>query len=175
MRYLLAALLVWPVAGLAQTCTLSLSIITEAVHGNLATGTILQAEVNYVPTRRMRMGSETTSYLTDGAVEIAGPDGTTLTGRLGVIHVVRAPHWADYMSFDIVDVSGDLGGVTQYEDPMLFSFYAGRGKLETFDLPTTPAALDTFSRRRTFQVHTPDTMWTLPGAVRDPVIDCTPS
>jgi len=175
MKVLAPLLFLWPLAAAAQDCTLHLSIRTEAPHGALAEGTTLQAEISYSPTRRMRMGSEATAYLTDGAVAITGPDGSGLTGRLGVIHVVRAPHWADYMSFDIVDVSGDLGGITDYEDPMLFSFYAERGEIVSFDLPTTPAAFGQFDRRQTFQVHTPDTMWTLPGAVFEPAIDCDTS
>ncbi len=175
MRRLILLFALWPVAVQAQTCTLTASILTEAPHGGLVEGTTLKAALTYTPIRRMRMGAESTAYFTDGTVRITGPDGTGLTGRLGVIHVVRAPHWADYLSFDIVDVTGNLGGVTDYEDPMLFTFYAERGEITTFDLPTTPAAFGNFDRRRTFQVHTPDTMWTLPGAVHNPDIACNPA
>ncbi len=164
-----------PASATAQTCTLTLSIQTEAIHGTHAEGTNLQAEMTFTPTRQMRMGSEATAYLTDGAVQITGPDGTGLSGRLGVIHIVRAPHWADYMSFDIVDVTGDLGGVTDYEDPMLLSFYAERGEVASFELPTTQTDFAQFDRRQTFQVHTPDTMWTLPGSVHDPRLTCDPA
>ena len=175
MIRVLLVLLLCPYALHAQSCTLRFSVLTEAAHGDLAEGTALEAEMRYTPNRRMRMGSEATAYLTDGTVRVTGPDGTGLTGRLGVIHVVRAPHWADYLSFDIVDVAGDLGGVTAYEDPMLLSFYADRGELTSFDLPVTQAELAQFDRRRTFQVHTPDTMWTLPGALRRPLITCDPA
>lgn len=169
--FLLIAL---PVVAQAQTCRLTLSILTEAPHGTLPQGTTLRGDVAYTPDHAMRMGSESVAYLTDGAVLITGPDGSSITGRLKVIHVVRAPHWADYMSFDIDNVVGNLGGVTDYEDPMLFSFYAERGEVASFDLPRTLAAINQFDRRRTFQVHTPDTMWTLPGRVVDPVIACGP-
>ncbi len=171
LAFLLALL---PAAATAQTCTLTLSVRTEAEHGALSEGSTLDARLNYTPTRTMRMGSEATAYLTDGQIRITAPDGTGLTGRLRVIHVVRAPHWADYLSFDIADVAGDLGGVTAYEDPMLVSFYAERGALTSFDLPITQADLAQFDRRQTFQVHTPDTMWTLPGAVDNPMLDCDP-
>lgn len=174
MKPFLILLLLWPAAIQAQTCTLTLSIRTEAPHGALPEGSLLSAKLTFSPNQRLRMGSEATAYLTDGQVAVRGPDGTGLTGRLHVVHVVRAPHWADYLSFDIVDVSGDLGGVTDYEDPMLFSFYAERGQITSFDLPTTPAAFGEFDRNQTFQVHTPDTMWTLPGAVREPRILCDP-
>ncbi|MEX3015478.1 hypothetical protein [Gymnodinialimonas hymeniacidonis] len=175
MIHLAVLLLLIATPATAQTCTLTLSIRTEAIHGAHPEGTSLQAELTFTPTRRMRMGAEATAYLTDGTVQITGPDGTGLTGRLGVVHIVRAPHWADYMSFDIVDVAGDLGGVTDYEDPMLLSFYAERGEVASFNLPTTQAAFDQFDRRQTFQVHTPDTMWTLPGSVHDPSLTCEPT
>ena len=62
-------------------------------------------------------------------------------------------------------VSGDLGGVTDYEDPMLISFYIERGTLESFEIPRGDATWAAFNHRQTFQVHTPDTMWTLPGQI----------
>lgn len=172
MRSRLLLPFLWPFAVEAQNCTLTLSILTEAAHGALEEGSALSAEVTYRPDRRMRMGSESTAHFTEGTMKISGPDGTSLTGKLKVIHVVRAPHWADYMSFDVVDVIGDLGGVEDYQDPMLLSFYAARGETASFDLPTTQAAFDQYNRRRFFQVHTPDTMWTLPGTILDPVIAC---
>ena len=163
-----------PMVASAQTCTLTLTVQTEAPHGTLTEGTTLTAELTYTATRQMRMGAEATAYLTDGEARLTGPNGTGLTGRLRVIHVVRAPHWADYLSFDIADVTGDLGGITTYEDPMLLSFYAERGALTSFDLPVTQADLAQFDRRQTFQVHTPDTMWTLPGHVQNPQLTCDP-
>ncbi len=175
MKRLALPLALWPATAPAQTCTLTLNIETEALHGSLPEGTELTASLTFTTTRRMRMGSEATAYLTDGQLQITGADGTGLTGRLRVIHIVRAPHWADYMSFDIADVEGNLGGVTDYEDPMLLSFYAERGEIASFDLPTTQSAFAQFDRRQTFQVHTPDTMWTLPGTVHDPVITCDPA
>ncbi|GAB5446353.1 MAG: hypothetical protein Gyms2KO_12260 [Gymnodinialimonas sp.] len=125
-------------------------------------------------TEQMRMGSEARAYRTEGTALITGPDDTSLTARLGFIHVVRAPHWADYISFDMVDVSGDLGGVTDYEDPMLITFYAERGALQDFELPATSEDWAQFDQRQSFQVHTPDTMWTLPGVVSAPRGTCTP-
>lgn len=171
IRTLCIALLC-PLIAQAQTCELTLTIEIGADHGALPAQTQLFAEINYTAKRAMRMGRESTAYLTDGTVKITGPSGTGLTGRLGVIHVVRAPHWADYLSFDVTKVSGDLGGVRNYEDPMLFTFYAERGQITSFDLPVTPAAFRQFARRQTFQVHTPDTMWTLPGVILGPDLHC---
>ena len=175
MNRLIAALLFLPVMTEAQTCQLSLTIETGAPHGTLSAQTELAAEITYTPTRVMRMGTESMAYLTDGSVKISGPSGTGLTGQLGVIHVVRAPHWADYLSFDVKDVTGDLGGVTDYEDPMLFTFYAVRGQIASFDLPKTGPALRQFDQKQTFQVHTPDTMWTLPGTIMVPELQCDPT
>ena len=155
-------------------CTLSVNIHTSAAHGTLGQGTLLTARLDYAVTRALSMGSEARAYLTDGMAEVIGPDGTGLRGRLGVIHVVRSPHWADYMSFDIVEVSGDLGGVTTYEDPMLITFYAARGALTSFDLPNGSDDWARFDQRMGFQVHTPDTMWTLPGVVSAPEGSCDP-
>lgn len=153
-------------------CILSVDITTGADHGTLAESTALRGEITYTVTEEMRMGSEARAYRTDGTATITGPDGTGLTARLGFIHVVRAAHWADYVSFDMTDVSGDLGGITSYEDPMLITFYAERGTLDTFDLPDSPQEWAQFSQRQSFQVHTPDTMWTLPGVVSAPQSTC---
>ena len=56
----------------------------------------------------------------------------------------------------------------------LKSFYAERGALTSFDLTDGPAAWAQFDQRMGFQVHTPDTMWTLPGVVSAPVGTCIP-
>ena len=158
---------------LGQTCTLTFAVQIEAPHGTLTHESTLTGTLTYSVERQMRMGSEAMAYFTDGEIQVSAADSTALNGRLGVIHVVRSPHWADYISFDITDVAGDLGGVTAYENPMLLSFYAERGSLASFDLPMTLTALDAFDRRRTFQVHTPDTMWTLPGTLLEPSLSCS--
>jgi len=151
--------------GPGWACTLDVTIRTGVAHGTLAEGAEIAGTLTYRLTREMQMGSETRSYLTDGTVRITAADGTGLTGRVRTIHVVRSPHWADYVSFDMADVEGDLGGVTSYEDPMLLSYFAARGALDSFDMPYGAAGWAQFDDRQTFQVHTPDTMWTLPGTI----------
>lgn len=173
MRQTLWALLLVSLAAPARAeCTLRVVIHLEAEHGTLARGAPLTAELRYSVTQEMRMGAEARAYLTDGQASITAADGTGLTGRLGVIHVVRAPHWADYVSFDIAGVAGDLGGITRYGDPMLLSFFAERGALSSFALPDGPDAWAQFDQRQSFQVHTPDGSWTLLGEISAPVGSC---
>lgn len=50
--------------------------------------------------------------------------------------------------------------------------HAERGALESFDLPNGPTAWAQFDQRQCFQVHTPDTMWVLPGVVSLPEGTC---
>ena len=118
------------------------------------------------------MGQETVSYLSSGTLRVTADDGSSVTGTIRAIHVVRTPHFADYVSFDANKVSGDLGGVTAYEDPMLVTLFAPRGSLQSFDLPKTTEGWQALQRRRVFQVHTPDTMWTLPGRVSEFEAQC---
>lgn len=60
-----------------------------------------------------------------------------------------------------------MGGVTAYEDPMLVTLYAPPEILGTSDLAEISANWDQLKKRRTFQVHTPDTMQILFGSVGD--------
>ncbi|MCV3273465.1 hypothetical protein [Roseobacter sinensis] len=85
----------YPTMARGQTCRLTLSILTGADHGALDAGRALSAQVTDAPRRRLRMCSKATAYLTDGGVQVSGPGGTGLIGRPGVIHVIRAPNWAD--------------------------------------------------------------------------------
>lgn len=149
----------------AAACEIAFEVATIADHGALPSGTILKGEIDYAEGRRMRMGTETVSYLATGVMSLTAPDGTGLRADLRAIHMTRTPHFADYASFDAKNVDGDLGGVSAYEDPMLATLYAPRGSLQSFDLPRDTAGWDALNERRDFQVHTPDTMWTLPGRI----------
>lgn len=170
---LLVCLLIVPATPLhAGQCLAQFDILTEAVHGTLPSGTLLRGVIDYDEGRALRMGSETVSYLSTGTMTIIGPDGGTVTGTVRAIHVVRTPHFADYVSFDTKDVTGDLGGVDAYENPMLVTLFAPRGSLTSFDLPKDTQGWTALSRRQVFQVHTPDTMWTLPGAVSRFTVHC---
>ncbi|MEO1613520.1 MAG: hypothetical protein AAFU55_14380 [Pseudomonadota bacterium] len=161
-----------PVAAFAANCAGVFEVETAAAHGTLPTGAILKGEIAYDEGRAMKMGDETVSYLSTGAVKINAPDGTSITASLRVIHMTRTPWFADWASFDAKDVKGDLGSITDYEDPLLLSLYAPRGSLESFDLPKDADGWATMSERRDFQVHTPDTMWTLPGKITSFEVAC---
>ena len=56
-------------------------------------------------------------------IRLAVPGRGAVTGQIGVVHVVRAPYTADYISFDASRASGDLGGRISYADPMLVTLY----------------------------------------------------
>lgn len=161
-----------PASATEATCRAEFEIVTDAVHGTLPKGTLLMGEMTYNEERALKMGAETVSYLPDGSITIVAADGTRIEASLRAIHLVRTPHFADYASFDAKDVSGDLGGVTEYEDPMLLTLYAPRGSLETFELPRDTVAWKALNKRRDFQVHTPDTMQTLPGEITAFQISC---
>ncbi|MEM7544070.1 MAG: hypothetical protein AAF367_00895 [Pseudomonadota bacterium] len=150
---------------LANDCLVTFDVETGADHGTLPLGTLLRGTIRYAEGQSMKLGSETVSYLSTGTMEIVAPDGTGLTGLLRAIHMVRTPHFADYASFDLKDVAGDLGAISSYEDPMLVTLYAPGGSLQSFDLPRDADGWSAFGQRREFQVHTPDTMWTLPGLI----------
>lgn len=166
MRYALV-LLLGPLGGpvLAETCAARFDVTTEAAHGTLPAGAVLSGTLSYDEGRAMRMGSETMSYLATGTLDVRAPDGTALSGTLRAIHLVRTPYFADYVSFDAKGVTGDLGGVTDYEDPMLVTLFAPMGALTSFELPKDTVGWTALEKRQVFQVHTPDTMWTLPGLV----------
>ncbi|MEL7463046.1 MAG: hypothetical protein AAFN79_03210 [Pseudomonadota bacterium] len=161
-----------PLAATAAECVGTFEVTTSAAHGSLPAGTVLAGEIAYDEGRSMRMGEETVSYLSTGTLKVSAPDGTAITAALRVIHMTRTPWFADWASFDAKDVAGDLGSVTDYEDPLLLSLYAPRGSLASFELPRDTAGWEALSDRRDFQVHTPDTMWTLPGEITSFEIDC---
>lgn len=157
----------------AATCEARFDVVTEADHGSLPVGTVLKGVIAYDEGSSMKMGQETMSYMSTGTIQVQAPDGSQVAGVLRAIHLVRAPHFADYVSFDAKDVKGDLGGVVLYEDPMLVTLFAPRGSLVSFELPKNTMEWQTLTRRRVFQVHTPDTMWTLPGSISNFDASCS--
>lgn len=166
MKMFCAALFIATAAAAqAATCTATFEVVTEEAHGALPAGSALAGTLTYDEGEALRMGNETMSYLASGLLRVRAPDGSEITGVVRAIHLVRTPHFADYVSFDAKGVEGDLGGVRDYEDPMLVTLFAPRGSLTSFELPKDTDGWEALSKRRVFQVHTPDTMWTLPGKV----------
>lgn len=157
----------------AQTdCRVSFDVYTTKDHGTLAAGSLLNGTVTFTATEEYRQDVETLSYLSTGTTRLTAADGTEVTGNIGVVHVVRTPYTADYISIDATGVSGNLGGVESYEDPMLVTLYAAPLTLQTSDLPETPDDWNLLSKRRMFQVHTPDTMAILPGTIENLTGSC---
>ncbi len=107
------------------------------------------------------------SYLSTGTIRVVAPNGSSVSGVVRAVHMVRTPHFADYASFDAKDVDGNLGGISAYEDPLLITLFAPRASQESFDLHKDTERWTALSRWQVFEVHTPDTMWTLPGRVFD--------
>ena len=157
----------------AQTnCTVRFDVITAKDHGTIAAGSLLSGTVTFAATEEYRQDVETLSYLSNGTTQLTAADGTQVTGNIGVVHVVRTPYTADYISIDATGVTGNLGGVESYEDPMLVTLYAAPLTLQTSALPATSDDWNLLSKRRMFQVHTPDTMAILPGTIENLTGSC---
>lgn len=161
-----------PIIAAAKVCEAHFAVETQAAHGTLPTGTLLNGVIRFNDDKPFRNGSETVSYLDAGTMSVTAPDGTAVSGILRAVHITRTPYFADYASFDVKDVSGDLGSVSSYEDPMLVTLFAKGETLTTFDLPTDTAGWGALSKRRVFQVHTPNTMAVLPGRVTQFDVSC---
>ena len=158
IRSLIAvAMLAMPLAATAQTCQLDFDFVTDVEHGTLAANSTLRGRVDFTVDRREHYnieGSDTTSYYVRGAVTIKAPDGTSISGDIGVVHIIRTPYTGDYISVDGRDPVGDLGGKTIYEAPMLVTVYSAPETLTNSELPKTTADWNVLGKRQVFQVHT---------------------
>ena len=173
LPWIAAAVLASSLPALAAArCEARFTVEIEAAHGTLPQGTLLDGRIAFGGDRPFRNGDETVSYLDAGTMTLTAPDGTSIRGALRAVHLTRTPHFADYASFDAKDVAGDLGSVTAYEDPMLVTLFAQGGSLTTFDLPTDTDGWSNLSKRRVFQVHTPNTMAVLPGRITRFEVTC---
>ena len=128
-------------------------------------GETLTGTVEFTVQSSWRQGSETVSYFSAGTMTVERAGQGAVTGRIGVVHVIRTPHTADYISIDATGAAGDLGGRLSYADPMLVTLYARPGTLPGSDLPRTEAEWNILAPRRDFQVHTPTAMTVFFGAV----------
>ncbi len=70
--------------------------------------------------------------------------------------MTRSPAVADSLLIDARDVSGNLGQVKNYFDPMLFAVYGKRGMLSNFDLPRGSDGWNAFNMKRVFQYQSPE-------------------
>lgn len=150
-------------AGL--TCRLTFDIVAENHIGTLANGGNLTGTLHFQVLSAWRQDTETVSYTTDGRLSAGAAGHGSVGGKIGYVHVVRAPAIADYISIDVSGAHGDLGGETTYYDPMLVTLYAPAGTLPNSEIPATDARWQALSKRRVFQVHTPTAAQTFHGPI----------
>lgn len=148
-------------------CKLTFDVITGNALGTVKPGDTLKGEVAFKTTSSWQQDVETKSYTSDGTIAVSHPDAGSVNAKVRVVHVVRTPYIADYISIDAHMATGNLGGERRYEDPMLITFYAPRVTLRTFDIPRTLMDWAQLSKRRVFQVHTPDAMATFYGDLKN--------
>ena len=149
----------------AEHCTLTFSVAAENTIGTVNPSDALTGSIDFTVRSAWQQDAETVSYKTSGTLRLAAAGRGEVTGAIKVVHVVRTPYTADYISIDAVDVKGDLGGQERYADPMLVTLYAAPVTLTTSALPKTNADWNVLSKRRFFQVHTPTTMATFYGPI----------
>lgn len=161
-------------AATATHCTAKFDIRANHDHGTVAMGSMLHGTIDLRSTESVWSENKTLSHLSEGTMEITAEDGSSVDGRISVVHVVRTPEIADYVSFDAGHVHGDLGGVTEYEDPMLVTLYGPPATLDTPELPRSEGDWNLLGKRMVFQVHTPDTMGTFSGVIEGWHGSCRP-
>jgi len=144
-------------------CDLTFDVISGNTLGTVKPGERLKGRVEFTTTSSWQQDIETLSYKSDGDIVVTHPSEGAVRAKVRVVHVVRTPYIADYISIDAHLAEGNLGGETRYEDPMLITFYAPPVTLSTSDIPKTMADWSQLSKRRVFQVHTPDAMATFYG------------
>ncbi|MBO6520519.1 MAG: hypothetical protein JJ900_08765 [Rhodospirillales bacterium] len=144
-------------------CALSFEVVAGNTLGTVTPGDRLKGMLTFKTTSAWQQDIETLSYAADGQVSVTHPSAGTVHAKVRVVHVVRTPYIADYISIDAHEAGGNLGGENRYEDPMLVTFYAPPVTLETSDIPRTLQDWNQLRKRRVFQVHTPDAMATFYG------------
>lgn len=144
-------------------CALTFDVVAGNALGSVKPGDRLKGGLSFATTSAWQQDVETKSYMSDGTIVVTHPNAGSVRAKVRVVHVVRTPYIADYISVDAHKAEGNLGGESRYEDPMLVTFYAPRLTLTTFDIPRTLDDWGQLSKRRVFQVHTPDAMATFYG------------
>lgn len=154
------------------SCEISFNVTAGNNHGTIIPGDQLQGIVKFTTKSTWQQDVETASYFSSGEFIVKHPDHGQVKSEVRVVHVVRTPYIADYISIDAHLAEGNLGGQTRYEDPMLLTFYAKPGTLSSSRLPRDTAAWNQLSKRQVFQVHTPDAMSTFYGDFETIKGDC---
>ncbi len=146
-------------------CNLNFTMVAENDVGSIKPGEKLSGSVFFEVISADFSDEETMSYATRGKLRVNAKDKGSVEADIRVVHVVRSPYVGDYISVDAWHSTGDLGGETRFEDPMLITFYADIGTLASYDIPRNVSDWAALSKRRTWQVHTPTTLETFYGPV----------
>ncbi len=143
-------------------CELEFMVKAAVPHGTIAAGEKLNGNASFKVVSE-KVNADTITYMSDGELTVSDGDGGKVSGNIWIVNVARTPYFSDYISIDVKDVQGDLGGIETYFDPMLVTLYTDGGNLATHDLPTDAQGWNALNKNRTFQVHTPTAQVTFFG------------
>jgi hypothetical protein len=154
--FLMAAAYTGFPAGASEltSCTFQFDAVAETAHGTISSGETLKGQIKFTLARSDEEG-QSRDYPAKGEIIVSGPDGSELSGKIRFVRVTRSPAVADSLLIDARDVSGNLGQVKNYFDPMLFAVYGKRGMLSNFDLPRGSDGWNAFNMKRVFQYQSP--------------------
>lgn len=155
-------------------CELEFTVTAEIAHGTIAVGDQLTGKASFQVTSTKR-NEDAISYMSEGELSVADVNGGKVSGNIWIVNVARTPSFTDFISIDVKEVKGDLGGVESYFDPMLVTLYTEGGAMTSHDLPSDAQGWNALSKNRTFQVHTHSAQETFYGKPGDFSGGCTVS
>lgn len=136
------------------SCAFQFDAVAETAHGTISSGENLKGRIKFT-LNGTDEDAQSRDYFAKGEIMVTRPGGGELSGKIRFVRVTRSPAVADYLLIDARDVSGNLGNVKLYFDPMLVAVYGERGMLSNFDLPRASEGWNAFNMKRTFQYHSP--------------------
>ncbi len=152
---MVAAYAVFPASSANPTsCTFQFDAFAETAHGTISSGENLKGLINFTLDGTDE-DAQSRDYFAKGEIIVTRPGRGKLSGKIRFVRVTRSPAVADYLLIDARDVSGNLGQVKKYFDPMLVAVYGERGMLSNFDLPSGNGGWNAFNMKRVFQYHSP--------------------
>ncbi len=137
------------------SCTFQFDAVAETPHGTIPSGETLKGHIKFTLDGTDDEDAQSRDYFANGEFRVTRPGGGELSGKIRFVRVTRAPAVTDSLLIDARDVSGNLGQVKTYFDPMLVVVYGERGMLSNFDLPRGSEGWNALNMKRTFQYHSP--------------------
>ena len=171
LRFALCLLIAAPPAA-ATTCDVSFDFSFDAQLGALAPGAPLSAQARFKTVEPLRQPGDGLSFTTEGELTMTAPDGTQLTARIVDMHISRTDGSLDYISFNARRLSGDLGGLTEFADPMLVTWYGPHGTLPGLDFPESDE-WEELTKRRAVQMRIPGTPNFFFGKIGTTRVNCS--